>query len=640
MGKSDKKNKSEKIKALRKRYDAFLEEDKKRKERNDYILERLEKMRSCITLVQVRCKGYYKDDCDYQGGVIKRAKDVPRQTYVKTDYQKSDELNILKEISQKYILIPKGASDHPKHNYDRAISGDPGHVQNPSNDMDWKSKYSILDELKREEKGESPKVTFEKRQGDNNVHDDVKNENYAFKDNNVKTSYQDENSNTRELLPNKGGYDLNTVNRPNKEERNNYTNKEKEPENTEDLNIEATSALSAEQDKIPLDKNNDQEPKSPLNDLLPENYEVDVNQDRIYYKSNLKEENDLKNNLYEKMTEAPQPTSVCEDKYLPEEKNVTQVEIKPTENIIQAASNLPAIINDENVNIETKEEIPLTYSNSPEIIKNENLVIAKLAEVEAPLIEEPGTDIKEHHEYQQQESDVKSEGNVEQNASVDVNDEFEAEQREMFYEETGSVYKQDDTNVYPEENETYANQEYSNYYEDIQKEQIYPIDINEHEETNERYDPNYEEQYANNYEATNENEYQTQEYGVENTYNQQAYDQHEENYQEQQIQNYEAVASGDKEAGKGDQAVYYDNAQTNEQYENKLGDQPDSAYTQGYETEEYAVVQEAPAIEAIEQQLDLEDEYIQNPNKSAENQDYKNDIKQTSEVKHPDVKVI
>lgn len=50
------RNKSEKIKALRKRYDAFLEEDKKRKERNDYILERLEKMRSCITLVQVRCK--------------------------------------------------------------------------------------------------------------------------------------------------------------------------------------------------------------------------------------------------------------------------------------------------------------------------------------------------------------------------------------------------------------------------------------------------------------------------------------------------------------------------------------------------------------------------------------------------------
>ncbi|XP_061384487.1 protein PFC0760c-like isoform X2 [Danaus plexippus] len=639
MGKSDKKNKSEKIKALRKRYDAFLEEDKKRKERNDYILERLEKMRSCITLVQVRCKGYSKDSCDYQGGVIKRAIDGPRHMYAKSDNQKRDELNILKEISQKYILIPKGATNDPKNNYDRVIPGDPGLVQSPSNDMDWKSKYSILDELKRQEKGENSKATADKRHGDNDLHDDVKNKNYILEDSNLKTNYQNENSDNRDLLPNKldDGHDLNTVNRPNREERNNYRNKEKEPKNSEDLNIEATSALSAEQDEIPLDKNNDQEAKSKLNDLLPQNYQVEVKQDQIYYDSNLKEEKDLKNNLYEKLTEEQQPTAVCKDKYLPEEKNVTEVEKMSPENIAQTASDLPSVVSNETVNVVAKEDIPLSYSNSPEQIKNDNLVIAKTAEVKPTLREEPSTDIKEH-EYQQQESNMKTEENIEQNASLDVNNEFETEQREMFYEETAGVYKQGDTTVYPEENENYANQEYSNYYEDIQKEQIYPIDINEHEETIERYDPNYEEQYANNYDGTDETEYQTQVYGVDDTYNQQvAYDQPGDNYQEQQIQNYEA---GDKEAGKGDQAVYYDNAQTKEPYDNKLGDQPEAAYTEGYETQDYALVQEAPSIDAIGEQLDLEDKYIQNPNKSVENQDHKNDIEQTSEVKHPDANVI
>lgn len=46
--------KSDRINALRKQYDAFLEEDKKRKERNDFILGRLDKMRYASALVPVR----------------------------------------------------------------------------------------------------------------------------------------------------------------------------------------------------------------------------------------------------------------------------------------------------------------------------------------------------------------------------------------------------------------------------------------------------------------------------------------------------------------------------------------------------------------------------------------------------------
>ncbi|CAH2045346.1 unnamed protein product, partial [Iphiclides podalirius] len=54
MGKTGKKVKSNRINAIRKQYDAFLEEDKKRRDRNEYILERLDKMRSSSAMVQIR----------------------------------------------------------------------------------------------------------------------------------------------------------------------------------------------------------------------------------------------------------------------------------------------------------------------------------------------------------------------------------------------------------------------------------------------------------------------------------------------------------------------------------------------------------------------------------------------------------
>lgn len=43
--------KSERINAIRKQYDAFLEEDRKRRDRNEYILDRLDRMRLCTSMV-------------------------------------------------------------------------------------------------------------------------------------------------------------------------------------------------------------------------------------------------------------------------------------------------------------------------------------------------------------------------------------------------------------------------------------------------------------------------------------------------------------------------------------------------------------------------------------------------------------
>lgn len=46
--------KSERINALRKQYDTFLEQDRQRKERNEYILGRLDKMRACDSVERYR----------------------------------------------------------------------------------------------------------------------------------------------------------------------------------------------------------------------------------------------------------------------------------------------------------------------------------------------------------------------------------------------------------------------------------------------------------------------------------------------------------------------------------------------------------------------------------------------------------
>lgn len=113
---------------------------------------------------------------------------------------------------------------------------------------------------------------------------------------------------------------------------------------------------------------------------------------------------------------------------------------------------------------------------------------------------------------------------IEENSAISKGiEEFEAEQRDMWHESPGENV------AYSQEAHEQPNQY---YYEQMQE---YPVDVNEHEETQENYDQSYEQQYGNQYEA----EYQQET---------QQYDQSQA-FQEGYEQNYEAqpVYYGDNE---------------------------------------------------------------------------------------------
>nr|XP_021186394.2 uncharacterized protein LOC110373449 [Helicoverpa armigera] len=172
---------SDRINALRKQYDAFLEEDKKRKERNEFILGKLDKMRYNSALVPLRHKFQPSkfvnrpDVVDRLGHPleISPVRDLQpptlsqNQLIPNTPINNIEETYLIQEISKKYILIPKVRSsftsnyirnETPKQNTEtlQMRSGQdtiPINDFNPtsSENTDWKSKYEILNILKKEE---------------------------------------------------------------------------------------------------------------------------------------------------------------------------------------------------------------------------------------------------------------------------------------------------------------------------------------------------------------------------------------------------------------------------------------------------------------------------------------------------------
>uniref|UniRef100_A0A2A4JMX2 Uncharacterized protein n=2 Tax=Heliothis virescens TaxID=7102 RepID=A0A2A4JMX2_HELVI len=181
MGKSNKKARSDRINALRKQYDAFLEEDKKRKERNEFILGKLDKMRYNNALVPLRHKfqpskfdtrpvvvdhlGHQLQISpvrDFQPPTLNQNQLIPNMPV-----KNIDDTYLIQEISKNYILIPKVRStftnnyirnEIPKQSTEELqLRSDQDTIPvkdfNPtsSESTDWKSKYEILNILKKEE---------------------------------------------------------------------------------------------------------------------------------------------------------------------------------------------------------------------------------------------------------------------------------------------------------------------------------------------------------------------------------------------------------------------------------------------------------------------------------------------------------
>ncbi|CAH1637752.1 unnamed protein product [Spodoptera littoralis] len=173
---------SDRINALRKQYDAFLEEDKKRKERNDFILGKLDKMRYTTALVRhkpnaLETRFAMMDRIAYQpeySPVRDLQPSLKTPSHLLSDMPvRSTEDVLIQEISKKYILIPKlrttFINDHNNiwndtasqiQNTEKLPDRRPTQNSVPINDLklnpnenaDWKDKYEILNILKNEEK--------------------------------------------------------------------------------------------------------------------------------------------------------------------------------------------------------------------------------------------------------------------------------------------------------------------------------------------------------------------------------------------------------------------------------------------------------------------------------------------------------
>ncbi|XP_034834213.1 putative uncharacterized protein DDB_G0289963 isoform X2 [Maniola hyperantus] len=523
MGKSGKKTKSDRINALRKQYDAFLDEDKKRKNRNEFILGRLEKMRLYTPAVLpvhhnlgspqigkyhivTKERPEYLRKTRFDDNLIVRS----TSTDVLTDCALKDEQQILQEISKKYILIPKL----------RPTNENGGTYYNPSsvsNDADWRNKYNILDELKKVEKEGSSDVSKDTDITQNTFN---KRENIDFES----IIATPENGKEQKLNINKDPiYDTRQNNEkgPVTELQSNNT------KNYPDYNIERKTSLEDKQNIIPdkvKNANFENNVGSPgLNPTNQEQHFSDSTKasNELYPSENvvnvkLRNENKNIEKLNNNQVQNVQQIKMKVDNKVPtntdQHKNINNKTF--VQNNAVKLSNAEIVNSNTTVPFIEKENIDLS-------LKTVETVAHPVESIENLETRSTGQNEPVPENIHQQEYGPNNETTI---VSDDIPlqiKEFEAEQKGMFYtEETG--YNQNvDTMGNNAQNEEYTNEQYS-YYNEPQQEQPYYAEINEHEESTERYDPNYEQQYGENYEENdNVAQYDNQQYVGDSYENQQ-----------------------------------------------------------------------------------------------------------------------
>ncbi|KAJ2953322.1 hypothetical protein O0L34_g910 [Tuta absoluta] len=164
------KPKPNKIEALRKKYEALLQEDKRRKERNEYILEKMDNMRTCNALVPTKHRSFIQGNASglltssnhlapVVGASVNPANQFYQNFHQKVPFMPSNgsAVSLLKDIYNKYILIPKRQPDNEQtipQNFDEAniATNITAAANNFEISSDWKSKYEILDKIKQDEK--------------------------------------------------------------------------------------------------------------------------------------------------------------------------------------------------------------------------------------------------------------------------------------------------------------------------------------------------------------------------------------------------------------------------------------------------------------------------------------------------------
>ncbi|KAM3956541.1 uncharacterized protein ACR2FA_009449 [Aphomia sociella] len=606
MRKSEKKIKSDRINALRKQYDEFLEEDKRRKERNEYILGRLDKMRYCTAMVQIRHKPTIVPNRDVYEIPPRQQESSIRIPHTNRDFMQLNiprsqinETSLLKEISKKYILIPKNMPGFDNH-FTQVIN------TNVDDSSDWKSKYDILEKLKNNEK-ESEVTSCKENNIQNNrslnninIEEQEKPQSNSenperlielqekeYDTNSYETQlYQDlpdQNTSNKQTVKQDNYWDTTTEASQHSTEKipEKIPNKQLNQSLSDPVHHDNKHIINSLQDNSKLEENIDIQPvcmsMSKLYETPEKTTEWDNHNDHDnsylksdhpsqesmtgdhYSPSTEKEINsETENNIYSNEGDEAIIPVINSDELVKQANMDVHVDSSPqVQNVTEYSNEVVNVQEDyiPNQNLELQVDSNEAMNVQEDYIPNQNLEL----QVDSKINPDEHNDIVNQFDYNsthQYDPNSAIIQNVENPIDTSGIEAFDTEQREMFYSEQidqNYPYNQDDgANVYNQEyttqNENYQENQENDYYEGADTEQVYSAEINEHEEAPQRYDPNYEQQYGV-YESQQEHQgyeqdyVQPQEYETETVneeeFHQQQFEQHQETQEtiEEQLDN-------------------------------------------------------------------------------------------------------
>ncbi|XP_050675320.1 putative uncharacterized protein DDB_G0279653 isoform X2 [Leptidea sinapis] len=640
MGKSSKKVKSDRINALRKQYDAFLEEDKKRKDRNEFILGCLDKVSSRSFDKSVSMKAITSNTCS------RKMLETPTFDHHDTIYKDSvnaiapmsmfsNKQVLLKELSKDYILIPKTNIIHESNIINLSIQNK---HPDENKDSDWRTKYNILDELKQTQKEIRPEVTKEEDKIFSEYNDrdfmkiEQKTNDFIFPEKDIDGSKSKENyeeiKTCSKFLPSKEIH-ANSKNKNFECVINNdplkFTEK---PTHIESLPNEINSYVMSNLNVTNQTRRSDGD--SNVSEVTEPGMNKYQSNQKIYgsiYKENETNQEQLElSKVATKSEEQEFNTEILLDSkhnIITEidstiESNLQSLHLEP---VAKQQPEETAVIS----NVYAQEINPQNESTESDIPDD---VVTDLKDVTGESENDPNN-------YEQHIEDTittRPEADIEHEQSQI--EEYENEQRNLFYSESA-----DENYIYNEETahpENVNNEQYS-YYEAVKDQPAYAAEIDEHLETNERYDPNYEQQYDNVYQ---ENQYQqqihedyiTQEDNL--NYERQQYEVYEGqedpnlNYNQPMQQNYENQNSEQSNVIANEEQQQIQDPIMSISNENEMNIPQSST---AYIPQSQVILTETLAN--VEQQLDVEDEYIED--KANEENDDKNLTLSPKDLHHP-----
>ncbi|XP_047511452.1 uncharacterized protein LOC125053884 isoform X1 [Pieris napi] len=479
------KAKSERINALRKQYDAFLEEDRKRKGRNDYIMGWLDKFQTSSTVSSVRFQEC-ATSC-HQIRLLQRPEYDQKNQNISCSpnikhplAENFEESAILKAVSQKYILIPKISPEQSKYCNEYKEKT----ISPIENDSDWKRKYNILDELKKEQKSSHYTEYIAK----DDTYNDLPTKDVLLTNQNFSFDLNRESEPVEEILCNENINEMPTSETHSKQDiqykldEKNGLCKTDTLTNTNEFNIkcvpqEKKIVRDCLEKNICSEKFDMQETQvEPLKDHEIRN----SNSETQKYDESLKDNSDNKC--------IPLHVTKADYNTMNNELISQNVTAQPIINNVSQDYNSSSIDSPERKEVTECINLPIDH----QIEENKDIHHEKIN------IEEHSSDVGELGIISKPSLEIEVmtpqtiERNVEDQSQIE---EFETEQKDLFYSEDQNVnYPYNEEQV---AGDIYENNEQYSYYEATKEDpNQYVTNVNEHEESTEQYDPHYEQQFS------------------------------------------------------------------------------------------------------------------------------------------------